>query len=308
MPPRPIIIDTDPGQDDAVALLMAAAAPEALKVLGLTTVGGNVPIELTTANALRILELAGRTDIPVHAGCPRPILRPLTTAPEIHGESGLAGTDLPDPKTQAQPGHGVSWLIETLMTAPEPVTVCTLGPLTNLALALVMEPRIRPRIAEIVAMGGAFSGGNVMPGAEFNIFVDPEAAAIVLGCGRPITLIPLDCTWQVRALPARLAAIARVGTRSAEVVSQIMAYRADSEGGPGRPLHDACVTACLLRPDLFAGPAVAVQVETASELTRGTTLMDRRGRSGLPANCRVLLEVDADGFFQLLGQLLARLP
>jgi len=308
VPPRPILIDTDPGQDDAVALLMAAAAPEALQVLGLTTVGGNVPIELTTANALRILELAGRTDIPVHAGCPRPILRPLTTAPEIHGESGLAGTDLPDPKTQAQPGHGVSWLIETLMKAPEPVTVCMLGPMTNLALALVMEPAIAGRIAEIVAMGGAFSGGNVMPGAEFNIFVDPEAAAIVLGCGRPITLIPLDCTWQVRALPKRLAAIARIGTRSAEVVSQIMAYRADSEGGPGRPLHDACVTASLLRPGLFAGPTVAVQVETSSDLTRGMTLMDRRGRSGLPANCRVLLEVRADGFFELLGLLLARLP
>jgi purine nucleosidase len=308
VPPRPILIDTDPGQDDAVALLMAVAAPEALQVLGLTTVGGNVPIELTTANALRILELAGRTDIPVHAGCPRPILRPLTTAPEIHGESGLAGTDLPQPTVPARAGHGVSWIVDTLMAAPEPVTVCLLGPMTNLALALVMEPRIAPRIAGILAMGGAFSGGNVMPGAEFNIYVDPEAAAIVLGCGRPITLIPLDCTWQVRALPDRLAAIARLGTRSAEVVSQIMAYRADSEGGPGRPLHDACVTAFLLRPDLFAGPTVAVQVETASDLTRGMTLMDRRGKSGLPANCRVLLEVDAGGFFQLLGTLLAKLP
>ena len=308
MPPRPILIDTDPGQDDAVAILMAAAAPDALEVLGLTTVGGNVPIELTTANALRILELAGRADIPVHAGCPRPILRPLTTAPEIHGESGLAGTDLPAPRIEARQGHGVPWLIETLLAAPEPVTVCTLGPLTNLALALIMEPRIAGHIAEIVAMGGAFAGGNVMPGAEFNIFVDPEAAAVVLGCGRPITLIPLDCTWQVRAMPERLAAIARIGTRSAEVVSQIMAWRADSEGGPGRPLHDACVIARLLQPALFSGPLVAVQVETGSELTRGMTLMDRRGRSGLPANCRVLLEVDAKGFFDLLGQLLAKLP
>jgi purine nucleosidase len=308
MPPRPILIDTDPGQDDAVALLMAAAAPEALQVLGLTTVGGNVPIELTTANALRILELAGRTDIPVHAGCPRPILRPLTTAPEIHGESGLAGTDLPAPKLQAHAVHGVPWLVDTLMAATEPVTVCTLGPLTNLALALVMEPRIAGRIAEIVSMGGAFSGGNVMPAAEFNIYVDPEAAAIVLGCGRPITLIPLDCTWQVRALPERLAAIARIGTRSAQVVSQIMSYRTDSEGGVGRPLHDACVTAYLLSPDLFDGPTAPVQVETASELTRGATLMDRRGRTGLAANCRVLLEVDAAGFFELLGSLLARLP
>jgi len=308
LPARPILIDTDPGQDDAVALLMAAAAPDALKVLGLTTVGGNVPIELTTANALRILELAGRTDIPVHAGCPRPILRPLTTAPEIHGENGLAGTDLPAPNIEAREGHGVPWLIETLMKAKEPVTVCTLGPLTNLALAIVMEPRIAGRIAEIVTMGGAFAGGNVMPAAEFNIYVDPEAAAIVLACGRPITLIPLDCTWQVRAVPERLQAIARIGTRSAQVVSQIMSYRADSEGGVGRPLHDACVTAYLLKPELFAGPIMPVQVETASELTRGATLMDRRGRSGLPANCRVLLEVDADGFFELLGALLARLP
>ena len=162
--------------------------------------------------------------------------------------------------------------------------------------------------ARATAMGGAFAGGNVMPGAEFNIFVDPEAAAVVLGCGRPITLIPLDCTWQVRAMPERLAAIAGIGTRSAEVVSQIMAWRADSEGGPGRPLHDACVIARLLQPGLFSGPLVAVQVETASELTRGMTLMDRRGRSGLPANCRVLLEVDAKGFFDLLGRLLAKLP
>ena len=307
MPPRPIIIDTDPGQDDAVAILMAAAAPEALKVLGLTTVGGNVPIELTTANALRILELAGRSEVPVHAGCARPILRPLVTAPEIHGESGLAGTDLPAPRMKAQPGHAVPWLVETLLAAPEPVTVCTLGPLTNLALALVMEPRIADRILEIVAMGGAFAGGNVMPGAEFNIYVDPEAAAVVLGCGRPITLIPLDCTWQVRAKPERLAAIARIGTRSAEVVSQIMAWRADSEGGPGRPLHDACVIARLLQPELFSGPLVAVQVETGSQLTRGMTVMDRRGRSGLAANCRVLLDADADGFFALLGRLLARL-
>jgi purine nucleosidase len=180
--------------------------------------------------------------------------------------------------------------------------------MTNLALALVMEPRIAGRIAEIIAMGGAFSGGNVMPGAEFNIFVDPEAAAIVLACGRPITLIPLDCTWQVRALPERLAAIGGVGTRSAQVVAQIMSYRMDSEGGVGRPLHDACVTAYLLEPDLFDGPLVPVQVETASELTRGATVMDRRGRSGLPANARVLLEVNAEGFFGLLKRQLARLP
>ncbi len=308
MPPRPIIIDTDPGQDDAVALLMAVAAQDRQNVLGITTIGGNVPLDLTTANALRILELAGRTDIPVRAGCPRPMLRPLVTAPEIHGESGLAGTDLPAPRLRARDGHGVPWLVEALLAAPEPITICTLGPLTNLALALIMEPRIAERTAEIVAMGGAFSGGNVMPAAEFNIFVDPEAAVVVLGCGRPITLIPLDCTYQVRAIPERLAEIARIDTRAAAVVAQIMSYRATSEGGDGRPLHDACVIACLLEPGLFAGPTVSVQVETASELTRGSTIMDRRGRTGRPANCRVLVEADADGFFALLGRLLAQLP
>lgn len=308
MAPRPIIIDTDPGQDDAVALLMAAAARDRLNVIGITTVGGNVPIELTTANALRILELAGRPEIPVRAGCPRPILRPLVTAPEIHGETGLAGTDLPPPRICAQEGHAVPWLVETLLAAPEPITLCTLGPLTNLALALILEPRIADRIAEIVSMGGAFSGGNVMPSAEFNIFVDPEAAAVVLGCGRPITLIPLDCTYQVRALPERLRAIGRIGSRCSRVVSEIMAHRSTSEGGAGRPLHDACVIAYLLQPTLFAGPSVAVQVETASELTRGTTIMDRRGRTSRPPNCRALLEADADGFFALLGRLLARLP
>jgi inosine-uridine nucleoside N-ribohydrolase len=308
MPLRPIIIDTDPGQDDAVALLMAMSARDPLKVIGITTCACNVSLELTTANALRIVELAERADIPVRAGCPRPIMRPLVTAPEIHGETGLAGTDLPAPRTGAQKGHGVFWLIETLLAAPEPITVCTLGPMTNLAVALIMEPRIAGRIAEIVSMGGAFSGGNVMPSAEFNIFVDPEAASIVLGCGRPITLIPLDCTYQVRALPHRLAAISGIGTRAATVVAQIMSYRATSEGGAGRPLHDACVIAYLLGPGIFSGPTVPVQVETASELTRGTTVMDRRGRSGLPANCRVLIEADAEGFFGLLGRLLERLP
>ncbi len=308
MPPRPIIIDTDPGQDDAVALLLALAARDALAVIGVTTVGGNVPIERTTANALRILELAGRPDIPVRPGCPRPILRPLVTAPEIHGDTGLAVTDLAEPVTRPAGGHGVAWLVERLLSASEPVTVCCLGPLTNLALAWVLEPRIAGSIAEIVAMGGSFAGGNVMPAAEFNIYVDPEAAAIALACGRPITLIPLDCTWQVRALPERLAAIERIGTRSAKVVSQIMSYRAASEGGPGRPLHDACVIAHLLMPGLFDGPTVPVQVETCSELTRGATVMDRRGRTGRSPNCRVLLTANADGFFGLLAGLLARLP
>jgi len=304
----PIIIDTDPGQDDAVALLMAMSARDRLEVVGITTCAGNVPLELTTANALRIVELAERMDIPVRAGCPRPIMRPLVTAPEIHGETGLAGTDLPAPRSRAQQGHGVSWLIETLLGAPEPITVCTLGPMTNLAVALIMEPRITAHIAEIVSMGGAFSGGNLMPAAEFNIFVDPEAASIVLGCGRPITLIPLDCTYQVRAVPQRLAAISAIGTKAATVVAQIMSYRATSEGGEGRPVHDACVIAYLLKPELFGGPTVPVQVETASQLTRGTTLMDRRGRSGRPANCRVLTEANTDGFFSLLGGLLAALP
>ena len=308
MPPRPIIIDTDPGQDDAVALLMAMSARDRLKVIGITTCAGNVPLELTTANALRIVELAERADIPVRAGCPRPIMRPLVTAPEIHGETGLAGTDLPAPRSRPQQGHGVSWLIETLLAAPDPITICTLGPMTNLAMALIMEPRVAGRIHEIVSMGGAFSGGNLLPAAEFNIFVDPEAASIVLGCGRPITLIPLDCTYQVRAVPQRLASISAIGTKAATVVAQIMSYRATSEGGEGRPLHDACVTAYLLEPGLFGGPIVPVRVETASELTRGTTVMDRRGRSGLPANCRVLIEANSDGFFSLLGRLLAALP
>ena len=308
MQPRPIIIDTDPGQDDAVALLMALSARDRLNVIGITTCAGNVPLELTTANTLRILELADRTDIPVHAGCPRPILRPLVTAPEIHGETGLAGTDLPAPRIRARDGHGVSWLIQALLAVPDPVTVCTLGPMTNLAMALIMEPRIAGRITEIVCMGGAFSGGNAMPSAEFNIFVDPEAAAVVLGCGRPITLVPLDCTYQVRAVPERLAAIARIGTRAAEVVAQIMSYRATSEGGEGRPLHDACVIAYLLEPGHFSGPTVPVRVETVSELTRGITVMDRRGRTGRPTNCHVLVEAHADGFFALLGRLLAQLP
>ena len=308
MLPRPIIIDTDPGQDDAVALLMALAARERLDVLGITVVAGNVPLDLTLANALRIVELAGRPDVPVYAGCPRPIRQRLVTAPEIHGETGLAGVDLPAPSLRPQDEHAVSWLVRTLRSAREPVTLCTLGPLTNVALALVMEPRIVEGIAEIVAMGGAFGGGNVMPAAEFNIFVDPEAAAIVLGCGRPVTLIPLDCTYQVRAVPERLAAIGRIGTRAAGAVAGIMSYRATSEGGTGRPLHDACIIARLLRPELFEGEEVAVAVETVSELTRGVTLADWRGKTGARPNARVLMKADADGFFALLGELLSKLP
>jgi len=308
MPARPIIIDTDPGQDDAVALLTALAARDRLEVLGLTTVAGNVPLELTTANALRILELAARPEVPVYAGCPRPILRPLVTAPEIHGEDGIEGADLPPPTIRVQARHAVPWMIDAIMAAPKPVTLCTLGPLTNLALALVMEPRIVTRIEEVVAMGGAFGGGEAMPTAEFNIHVDPEAAAVVFSAGLKLTLIPLNCTYQVRATPERLRAIAGVGTRAAAVVAAMMSCRPTSEGGTGRPLHDVCVIMRLLDPKLFAGERVAVAIETGSDLTHGITVADWRRRRRAPENATVVMSADPDRFFERLLSELARLP
>ena len=209
---RKIIIDTDPGQDDAVAILLALASTE-LEVLGLTAVAGNVPLALTHTNARRILELADRAEVPVCAGASRPMVRPLVTAEHVHGRTGLDGADLPDPTVPLHPQHGVDFIVETLLMAePGEVTLCTLGPLTNVALALQRAPEIATRIREIVMMGGAyFEVGNITPAAEFNIYVDPHAADVVFRSGVPLTVLPLDVTHKVVASPARLAPPARPG-------------------------------------------------------------------------------------------------
>jgi purine nucleosidase len=306
-----IIIDTDPGQDDAVAILLALASPE-LEVLGVTAVAGNVPLPLTLRNVLRIVELAGRPDVPVFAGCSRPLLRPLATAEFICGADGLDGAGLPEPRLAAQPRHAVDFIVETLLAAEDRgVTLCPVGPLTTIALAIVKEPRILAKIRRIVLMGGARELGNITPDAEFNFYVDPHAAQIVLSAGAPIVMLGLHATHQALATPARVAAIAALGTPVARAVSGMLARpRPDAVekfGGPGHPLHDPCVVAYLLWPELFHGRDCHVALELQSSAAIGRSTIDWWNRLKLPANAHVVDRVDAEGFFTRLTERLGRL-
>ena len=309
---KKIIIDTDPGQDDAVAILLALASPE-LEVLGLTTVAGNVPLALTSRNALMVCELAGRRDIPVYAGADRPLLKALVTAEFVHGKTGLDGPTLPEPTIALAEGHAVDFIIDTLMREPAgSVTLCPLGPLTNIALALAREPRIAARIERIVLMGGGgFEGGNITPAAEFNIYVDPQAADLVFRSGVPVTMAPLDVTHQALTTRARVAAIRALRTPLGEAVALWLEFfeRFDEQkyGQEGGPLHDPCAIAWLLRPDLFTGRDCHVAIETASPLTQGMTVIDWWGVTGQAANAHVLGGLDADGFYALITERLARL-
>jgi len=309
---RAIIIDTDPGQDDALAILLALASPE-LEVLGVCAVAGNVPLARTSVNVRKVLELAGRSDVPAFAGADRPLLRPLVTAEYVHGKTGLDGADLPEPTLPLDPRHAVDFIVETVMSRPaKSVTLCPLAPLTNIALALAREPRIAERLQGIVLMGGGvFEGGNRTPAAEFNIYVDPEAARRVFASGADVTFIPLDCTHQALTTAARTAAIRALGTPVAQAAAGWLdffeRFDEDKYGTDGGPLHDPCVIAYLLRPDLFSGKRVAVEIETASELTRGMTVADWWGVTGAAPNATMIRNVDADGFFALLTERLARL-
>jgi len=311
MPPRPLIIDCDPGQDDAVALLLAFASPDAFDLLGVTAVAGNVPLALTESNARRIRDLAGRPDIPVYAGCPRPMVRKPVTAEWIHGSTGIDGAVLPEPGRPAEAAHAVDFLVETLTAAREPVTLATLGPLTNIALAIVKNPAVLANVREIVAMGGAAGAGNVTASAEFNIFADPHAAHVVFEAGAPLTMIGLDVTHRAIATPPRLDAIRALGTEAAAAVCGMLdLYGAKNMAAynHGAPLHDPCVIACLMEPGLFEGREMRVDIELGGEHCLGRTVCDMRGRSGRPANARVMERIDADGFFALLTERLARLP
>lgn len=309
---RRIIIDTDPGQDDAVAILLALGSTE-IDVVGITAVAGNVPLKLTEKNARKICELAGRPDIKIFAGAIRPLMRELVTAEEVHGQTGLNGPQLPDPAMKLQEQHAVDFIVETLMREESgAITLCALGPLTNLALALIREPKIAPRIREIVLMGGGFfEGGNVTPAAEFNIYVDPHAADIVLKSGVPIVMMPLDVTHKALTTARRTAAIRNLGTRVGQAVADMLEFyeRFDEEkyGTDGGPLHDPCVIAYLLKPDLFKGRVCNVTVETASELTMGMTVIDWWDVTKRPKNATVMRDIDHDGFFALLTERLARL-
>jgi purine nucleosidase len=299
----PIIIDCDPGVDDAIALLLAFASPE-LDILAITTVAGNVPLDQTQRNARRVCELGGRADIPVYAGCPRPLMQPLATAAEVHGQDGLAGLDLPAPLMPLQAQHGVDALIERIQSASAPVTIATLGPLTNLAVALIKAPHLKDRIAQVVAMGGAITHGNITPSAEFNLYVDPHAAHIVVTAGLNLTLIGLDVTHTAIATPDRLAALravgAPIGAAVATLLDRYSQHDMEQYGFAGAPLHDPCVIAYLLRPDLFKARTMAVQIETSSPAAMGRTIVDWWGTSGQRANVNVVYEIDGAGFYGLL--------
>ncbi|MBM1557143.1 nucleoside hydrolase [Sulfitobacter mediterraneus] len=313
MPARKIIIDTDPGQDDAVAILLALASPEDMEVLGITCVAGNVPLDLTSKNARIICELAGRSDVKVFAGCDRPLGRDLVTAEHVHGKTGLDGPDLPDPVMPLQDGHAVDFIIDQLREyAPGTITLCPLGPLTNIATALQKAPDIANRIAKIVLMGGGyFEGGNITPAAEFNIYVDPQAADIVFKCGAPIVVMPLDVTHKALVTKPRNDAFRNIGTPVGTAVAEMTDFfeRFDKEkyGSAGAPLHDPCVTAYLINPDLFTGRHINVEIETQSELTMGMTVADWWHVTDRPANATFMGDIDADGFFALLTDRLARL-
>lgn len=309
-----IIIDTDPGQDDAVAILTALASPDELDVLGIVGVAGNVPLPLSVLNALKMVELAGRPDVPVFAGCDRPLQRPLITAEYVHGKTGLDGPDLPEPSVTVQDRHGVDFIIETLRShEPETVTLCPLGPLTNIATAFSRAPDIVPRVKQIVLMGGGFfEGGNTTPAAEFNIYVDPEAADIVFRAGRPITMASLDLSHQMLTTNARIAAFRALGNRAGTATAEMLEFfeRFDEQkyGWEGGPLHDPCVIAWLLRPDLFEGRQISVEIELQSPLTLGMTVADYWGVTDRDKNVFFLRRGDADGFYRLLTERIARLP
>jgi pyrimidine-specific ribonucleoside hydrolase len=304
---RSVLVDCDPGHDDAIALLLALASPE-VEVRLVTTVAGNQTLDKTTVNALKVLELGGRSDIPVAAGAPRPLRRRLLTAGHVHGESGLDGPTLPEPRARAVLREAVD-LIDELME-PGVVLVAT-GPLTNVAMLLERHPDVRSRTEEIVWMGGASGEGNVTPAAEFNAYVDPEAAAAVFASGIPLTMIGLDVTH--RALftwehGERLRAAGRAGRFVAELWDFFRPVYETPNGFAGSPIHDALAVAHVVDPTLVATKWVNVEVETASLFCDGRTVVDLRSATGRPANAHVGIDVDAERFLELLCSRLEALP
>jgi purine nucleosidase len=310
---RRLIIDTDPGLDDAVAILFALAAVDELEVLGIIAVAGNLPLFETERDARRICALAGRPELPIYAGCARPLLRPLATADRIHNDPRLEAV-LPEAAMPLQAQHGVDFLIETLRSAElSTITLCALGPLTNIAMALVKAPEVVAKVRELAVMGGAcFQLGNVTPAAEFNIHVDPHAAAIVIDSGIPITMIPLDVTHQLVTTEPRLASLRALPNRCGAAVAALLAAfernRRAKFGERAKALHDPAVIGHLLRPDLYDGREVNVAIETESPLTVGMTVVDWWGVTGRKPNIRFMNTVDVDGFYDLLTERFARLP
>ena len=313
MAPRPIIIDCDPGQDDAVALFLAMASPDEFDLLGITTVAGNVPLALTERNARMMCDVAG-CKVPVFAGCAKPMVRDAISAEYIHGETGIDGIDVFEPATPLQDQHAVDFIIDTLLARDKvTVTLIPTGPLTNIATAIERNPGILPHIEEIVIMGGAMrEGGNRTPSAEFNILVDPHAADIVFNCGRPITLIGLDVTHKVLSTEERVARIRELNNPVADATVGMLSFfhRYDTEkySSQGTPLHDPCTVAYLLQPELFKTKVCNVSVETESELTVGHTAVDFWHVTDRPRNVNWAYDIDADGLYELLTERLGRFP
>jgi purine nucleosidase len=305
---QPVILDCDPGFDDAVALFLALASPE-IELLAVTVAGGNVGLARTLANATALLALAGART-PCFAGADRPLLGAYRWETAVHGEDGLAGIGLPAGGA-AEPELAADAIRRILRTSDRPVTLIGIAPATNLALALATEPALAANVHEIVLMAGAWAEGNVTPSAEFNAFNDPEALAILLDAGRPVVLATLETTAQALVTPARLIALRAAGTgRCLAAACDILAAVPPSRrlGLRGSVLHDPCAVAWAIRPGLFTTRACSVQAELAPGPNRGRTVIDRWGRSGARTNVTLLETLDADGFFALLGERLARLP
>lgn len=309
---RAIIIDTDPGKDDAVAILLACAARDRLDIRAITVVAGNVKLARTERNARSLVELACRGDIPVHAGHAAPLFHALCTAEDVHGASGIDGANLPEPTRALAEPHAVEAMIAALdAAAPGAITLCALGPLTNIAAALERAPAIGPKIREIVLMGGAIGLGNTTPSAEFNIYVDPHAADAVFRAGVPIVMLPLEATHQAILTGDWAGQMQALGTRAGQAIAGM--FLADLQrprarhGGRGVPLHDPCVIAYLLWPELFAGNHCHVAIETESPLTRGRTVVDRWRVTGAPPNALAIDRVDAEALFARMKEQLALL-
>jgi inosine-uridine nucleoside N-ribohydrolase len=302
-----IVIDCDPGHDDAIAILLALASPE-LELVGVTTVAGNQTLDKTTRNALVTLDVGGRSEVPVAAGAEAPLSRELRTAAHVHGETGLDGPELPEPQSEPVAAHAADVLAELI--APGTVLVPT-APLTNIALLLERHPDVRERIERIVWMGGAIAGGNITPAAEFNAFVDPEAAAIVFASGIPITMIGLDVTHKAlftRAHAEQLREAGRAGRFVADLSDFFQRFHETSYGFEGSPIHDAMAVAHVIDPTLVTTRRVNVEVETRSEFSDGRTVVDLRGVTGRSPNADVGVDVDAERFLELIVSRIALLP
>jgi inosine-uridine nucleoside N-ribohydrolase len=298
----PILLDCDPGHDDAMAMLLALASPE-VELLGITTVAGNQTLPKTTANALRILEFAGRDDIAVAAGADRPLVRVPAVAADVHGETGLDGPDLPAPQGSPIAAHAVDYLAERIHACERPVTLVPTGPLTNIALLLARHPDVAANLERIVLMGGAIAEGNVTPAAEFNIWADPEAAARVFASGLDVTMVGLDVTHKALLTDAhaqRLRAAGRTGTLVADLHGFYARVHRERYGWNGAPMHDAMALAHVVVPGLVTTVERNVEIDCESQLCRGRTVVDLWQRTGNAANARVATDVDAEAFLDLL--------